>query len=69
MVSYGDMKKTDIQCPDCNAGYRRIELASTSGTRGTYRCLVCNRILEQFDGRTEVAYRLTVTPHFGPRER
>ena len=31
------MKKTDIQCPECAAGYRRIELVSTHGEAGVYR--------------------------------
>jgi transposase-like protein len=56
------MKKTDIQCPDCAAGYRRIELVSTRGQAGPFRCQVCNRVLETFDGSTEIAYRLTVVP-------
>ena len=57
------MKKSDVQCPDCGAGYRRIELASRPGTPGSrYTCLVCYRVLEAFDGEHEVAYRLTVNP-------
>jgi transposase-like protein len=56
------MKKTDIQCPDCAAGYRRIELISKRGKADVYRCQVCNRALETFDGTTEIAYRLTVVP-------
>jgi hypothetical protein len=39
-------------------GYRRIELASKSGTIGAYRCLVCDRAPEVFEGKTEVASRL-----------
>jgi transposase-like protein len=56
------MKKTDIQCPECAAGYRRIELVSTCGAAGAFRCQVCNRVLETFDGSTEIVYRLTVVP-------
>jgi transposase-like protein len=56
------MRKSDVQCLDCSAGYRRIELISKSGKLGHYRCLVCNRLLEIFDGTHEVTYRLTVTP-------
>ncbi|GAC1344065.1 MAG: hypothetical protein NVSMB20_19770 [Bradyrhizobium sp.] len=56
------MKKGDITCPECNAGYRRIELSTRTGTRGEYRCLLCNHVLEVFDGATEVAIRLTVQP-------
>jgi len=56
------MKKADIQCPDCSAGYRRLELTSNAGQTGAYRCLICDRVLEVFDGKTSVAYRLTVQP-------
>jgi len=56
------MKKSGLTCPDCGAGYRRIELPSKSASTGVYRCLVCDRILEVFDGKTDVAYRLTVRP-------
>jgi predicted Zn finger-like uncharacterized protein len=56
------MIKSDVTCPECSAGYRRIELASGSGTKGEFRCLVCNHLLEVFDGAKEVALRLTVQP-------
>jgi hypothetical protein len=56
------MKKGDIICPECHAGYRRIELTTRSGTKGEYKCLLCSSILEVFDGSTEVAIRLTVQP-------
>ena len=56
------MKKTDVQCPDCAAGYRRIELISRRGKAGVYRCQICDRVLETCDGASEVAYRLTVVP-------
>jgi transposase-like protein len=56
------MKKSDIQCPDCAAAYRRVELVSRHGQAGVYRCRVCDRVLETFDGTTEIAYRLTVVP-------
>jgi uncharacterized Zn finger protein len=56
------MMKSDVQCVDCGAGYRRIELISKRGKEGRYRCLVCGRVLETFDGKHEVAYRLTVNP-------
>ncbi|GAC1307155.1 MAG: hypothetical protein NVSMB10_12490 [Steroidobacteraceae bacterium] len=56
------MKKGDITCSECKAGYRRIELASRKATPGEYRCLLCNQILEVFDGSTEVLIRLTVQP-------
>jgi hypothetical protein len=59
---YDDMKKSDLTCPVCHAGYRRIELTSVPGVRGEYRCLLCNEVLETFDGSTDVAIRLTIQP-------
>ena len=56
------MKKGDVTCPDCFAGYRRIELVSRKGQPGHYKCLICERILEVLDGSREIAYRLTVQP-------
>jgi hypothetical protein len=56
------MKKSDVICSKCNAGYRRIELMSRPGIRGEFRCLTCNHVLEVFDGFREVALRLTVQP-------
>ena len=56
------MKKGDVICPECSAGYRRIELDSKRGAAGNYKCLVCDRVLEEFDGSHEIAYRLTVQP-------
>jgi hypothetical protein len=56
------MKKSDLTCPSCSAGYRRIELTSRPGVKGEYRCLLCNEVLEKFDGSTDVAIRLTVQP-------
>jgi hypothetical protein len=60
--AYRRMKKSDLTCPECGAGYRRIELDSKPGSKGKYRCLVCNRVLEIFDGSKTVALRLTVQP-------
>jgi hypothetical protein len=56
------MRKSDVICPKCRAGYRRIELMTKPGSRGEFRCLTCNHVLEVFDGSTEVALRLTVQP-------
>lgn len=56
------MKKSDVMCARCNAGYRRIELATRSGKSGEFRCLICNHLLESFDGTSEVALGLTVQP-------
>jgi transposase-like protein len=56
------MRSSDIICPKCKAGYRHLEVASGKQTRGEYRCLVCDDLLEVFDGSAEVAIRLTVQP-------
>jgi transposase-like protein len=56
------MRKSDVACAQCHAGYRRIELATRKGTQGEFRCLLCNHVIEVFDGSTEVAIRLTVQP-------
>ena len=51
------MRKADVTCPKCSAGFRRIELISRRGRRGEFRGPVCSRTLEIFDGSTVVAYR------------
>ena len=56
------MMQTDVTCPNCFAGYRRIQLYSRAGRPGEYRCLVCDCLLEVFDGSVKVAYRHTVRP-------
>lgn len=56
------MKKRDVTCPDCHAGFRRIELTSRRGTEGEFKCPLCHRLLEVSDGSTDIAYRLTVAP-------
>ena len=56
------MKKSDVTCPECGAGYRRIQLISRPGDGGEFRCLVCDHLLETFDGARTVALRLTVQP-------
>ncbi|MHC2257998.1 hypothetical protein [Bradyrhizobium embrapense] len=58
----GLMKKDDVTCPRCGAGFRRLELTSGSGSKGEYRCPVCETTLEQFGGDKLVAYRLTIQP-------
>ncbi|QPF84584.1 hypothetical protein IC762_34135 [Bradyrhizobium genosp. L] len=57
------MRKSDLTCPKCQAGYRRIELTSMGGVAGEFRCLICDQVLELMDGSTEVAFRLTVQPN------
>jgi hypothetical protein len=56
------MWKSDIICPECGAGYRRVVLASCKGTKGEYRCLASDHVLEAFDGSFEVLIRLTIQP-------
>ena len=56
------MKKDDVTCPRCEAGFRRLELTSGSGSTGEYRCPVCQTSIEQYDGDKLVAYRLTIQP-------
>jgi hypothetical protein len=56
------MMKSDVTCSACKAGYRRIELATRKGTKGEFRCLLCNHVIAVFDGSTEIAIRLTVQP-------
>jgi transposase-like protein len=56
------MRKGDVICPECNAGFRRIELDSRRGHAGEFHCPLCDHTLEVFDGTTEIAYRLTVAP-------
>jgi transposase-like protein len=62
MIVCQSMKKSDVICPKCHAGYRRIELATRKGTPGEYHCLLCDQLLEVFDGSREIAIRLTVQP-------
>jgi hypothetical protein len=56
------VRKGDVICTECSAGFRRIELGSRRGTVGEFRCPLCNHLLEAFDGSTEIACRLTVAP-------
>jgi DNA-directed RNA polymerase subunit RPC12/RpoP len=56
------MKKGDVTCSECWAGFRRRELMSAPATKGEYRCPACGKVLEKFDGSKFVTYRLTVQP-------
>jgi hypothetical protein len=56
------MWKSDIICPECGAGYRRIVISSSKGVKGEYRCLTCDHVLEVFEGGFEVLIRLRVPP-------
>ena len=48
------MGKPLFTCPECRAGFRRIELSSRQSAWGEYRCPICETLLEVFDGSTEV---------------
>ncbi|MBR0774365.1 hypothetical protein JQ625_05915 [Bradyrhizobium diazoefficiens] len=56
------MISSDRTCPDCGAGFRRIELAVEHGSEGEYRCPACDAVLEILDGKCVVAYRMTILP-------
>jgi predicted Zn finger-like uncharacterized protein len=56
------MWKSNIICPECGAGYRRIVLSSSKGAKGEYRCMTCDHVLDVFDGSFEVLIRLTIPP-------
>jgi predicted Zn finger-like uncharacterized protein len=60
--NFSGMRKSDVTCPECAAGYRHIELTSRPGAPGEFRCLACGHVIEVFDGSTQVALRLTVQP-------
>jgi hypothetical protein len=54
-ATFSTMRKSDVICPECSAGYRRIELAARPGKLGEFRCLICDHVLELFDDSREVA--------------
>ena len=56
------MKKGDVTCSGCGAGFRRLELETAPATKGEYRCPACGWLLEKFDGDKFVAYRVTIQP-------
>jgi hypothetical protein len=56
------MKRSDAICPQCHAGFRRIEVDSGLGVEGEYRCPLCDHLLEKFRGAQQIVYRLTITP-------
>ena len=55
-----------MTCPECHAGYHRIELDPISGTKGKFHCENPGHLLEVFDGKTDIAIRLTVRPSKTP---
>ncbi len=56
------MKTGSAVCSECRAGFRRLELESEPGSKGEYRCPLCDNLLESFDGSMLIAYRLTIIP-------
>ena len=56
------MKLGAAICSECRAGFRRLELESERGNEGEYRCPLCGKLLEKFDGNRLIAYRLTSVP-------
>ena len=56
------MRTTGPVCSECHAGFRRVELSSARGSAGDYRCPLCNNLIETFDGKRLIAYRLTIIP-------
>jgi predicted Zn finger-like uncharacterized protein len=55
------MRKNDVRCSECGAGFRRLELSSLPNEGGEYRCPSCGNVVERFDGKDAfIAYRLTV---------
>lgn len=56
------MKMGSAVCSECRAGFRRVELESQHGTEAEYRCPLCNNLLETFDGKRLIVYRLTIVP-------
>jgi DNA-directed RNA polymerase subunit RPC12/RpoP len=56
------MRMGGAVCSECRAGFRRVELESEPGTEREYRCPLCSNLLETFNGKRLVAYRLTIVP-------
>ena len=61
-----NVRKADVTCVCCGAGFRRLELWSEPGATGEYHCPVCDHLLEAFDGTNLIAYRLTIQPVRAP---
>ncbi len=61
-----NVRKADVTCAYCGAGFRRLELWSEPGAKGEYHCPVCDYLLEAFDGTNLIAYRLTIQPVRAP---
>ena len=56
------MRKNDVTCLACGAGFRRLELVTPPANTGEYHCPACNEVLETFDGSAFIAYRMTIQP-------
>ncbi|EHR01128.1 hypothetical protein Bra471DRAFT_01822 [Bradyrhizobium sp. WSM471] len=51
------MRKSDVTCSECGAGFLRLELASERGTEGRYYCPACGNLVEAFGAAHLVVYR------------
>ena len=49
------MKVGDVNCPECNAGFRRIELSSSDGRAERVPLSVCDNLIEVSDASKEVS--------------
>ncbi|WP_271587018.1 hypothetical protein [Bradyrhizobium sp. CCBAU 53415] len=56
------MKKSDVTCSECGAGFRRLELTSERGIQENYHCPACGTLIEELGAAYLVLYRLTVQP-------
>ena len=56
------MRMGSAVCSKCRAGFRRLELESEPGSKGEYRCPLCDNLLETFDGNKLIAYRIMIVP-------
>jgi len=58
------MKKSDMTCSKCGAGFQRLELEAVSvlPSNGEFRCPICDEFVERFNGNKVVAYRLAMRP-------
>ncbi len=55
------MRKSDVICSCCGAGFRRLELSSQPGKKGEYRCPADRRVAKQLTERPLATSRDTPT--------
>ncbi|PDT65799.1 hypothetical protein CO683_30290 [Bradyrhizobium ottawaense] len=56
------MRKSDVTCSECGAGFRRLELTSERGIECKYHCPACGTLIEACGSDHLIVYRLTVQP-------